>query len=282
MKNFHLLNRKRNHSLVIDKIGFIGAGKMAEAIICGLIKSKVVSSEKIIVSDINIERLEHLEKCFNVVTLKSNQEVASICDIVILCIKPQNFSEVLNEVDFSCVKLVISIAAGIKLSYLESKILNKPIARVMPNNPALVQKGISAIAQGMLVQKKDVVKIELIFKSIGEIVFVEEHLMDAITGLSGSGPAFVYLLVEAMVEAGERLGITKSIAEKLANFTVLGSAETLLKTQKPASYLREMVTSPSGTTKAGLNVLEERGFRQSLVDAIVAAANRSKELSDLV
>jgi pyrroline-5-carboxylate reductase len=176
---------------------------------------------------------------------------------------------------------VISIAAGITIGYLEKIIGLKPVIRAMPNNPALVQKGMTAICPGTHAKQSDVELALSIFSAVGAVIQIIEELMDAVTGLSGSGPAFVYLVVEAMVEAGEKLGLTKSVAEILAFNTVLGSAETLIRTRKQAKELREMVTSPGGTTRAGLDVLESRGFSQILSDAIIAAAKRANELSKL-
>ncbi len=252
---------------------------MAEAVIAGLLKSKALNPLQLIASDVNSERLSAIKSKYKIQTENNNQKAVDGAKIAVLAVKPQKFSEVLEDLDFSKVDLVVSIAAGITINYLENKIPDVPIVRVMPNNPALVQKGISAIAPGSTAKNEDVEIVKAIFKSVGDVVEVPESIMDAVTGLSGSGPAFIYLVVEAMVEAGETLGITKSVAEKLAIHTVLGSAETLLKTEKSASELREMVTSPGGTTKAGLEVLENKGFKQALIDAIVAAAKRAKELS---
>lgn len=274
------MSPKKKHFSRTDKIAFIGAGKMAEAVIFGLIKSKTISPRQIVISDVDPDRLLFLKKTLKVNTAKSNQLAVKIAKIVVLAVKPQNFSDALENLDLSGVSLVVSIAAGIKISYLENKIPGKPIIRIMPNNPALVQKGISAIVAGSYAKNEDIEAAKVIFRSVGDVVEVGENIIDAVTGLSGSGPAFVYLFVEAMIEAGETLGITRSIAEKLAVHTVLGSAETLLKTQKPASELREMVTSPGGTTKAGLGILESRGFKQALIDAIIASAKRAKELSE--
>ena len=262
-----------------DRIAFIGAGKMAEAIIVGLVKSKKVLPQQVIISDIKSERLSFLKETLKVNIAKDNQKAINDSSVVVLAVKPQNFPGTLDRLNFSKTKIIISIAAGITINYLENKIPDKSIIRVMPNNPALVQKGITAIAAGIRAKSEDVDIAKMIFQTVGEVVEVGENLLDAVTGLSGSGPAFVYLMAEAMVEAGETLGINKSIAEKLAIQTILGSAETLRKTQKPAYELRGMVTSPGGTTKAGLDVLEIKGFKQAVIDAVAAAARRAKELS---
>lgn len=262
-----------------DKIAFIGGGKMAEAIIFGLIDSKRLLPNQIIVSDISLERRKRLSSTFHVETAADNIWAVSQANIAILAVKPQILSDVLKDLNFSSISLVISIAAGIKIDHLEKMISQKPVIRAMPNNPALVQKGITAICPGNYAKQSDIELALSIFKTVGAVIQIKEDLMDAVTGLSGSGPAFIYLVIEAMIEAGEKLGLTKSIAEVLAFNTVLGSAETLIRTGKQAGELREMVTSPGGTTRAGLDILESRGFAQILSDAIIAAAKRSSELS---
>lgn len=273
------MNPKKKDTSSGNKIAFVGAGKMAEAIISGLIHSKNTSNDNIIASDIDEARLSCLKKTYKIKTTSDNQKAIDSANTVVLSIKPQNFSEVLKELNFSKAKLIISIAAGITLEYLESKIGQKPIIRVMPNNPALVKKGISALAFGSYARKEDFKKALSIFSSVGEVVEVGEDKMDAVTALSGSGPAFIYLIIESMIDAAESLGLLKATAEKLAFETIIGSVETIKKTGKHAKELRAMVTSPGGTTHAGLEVLEKSGFEQALKDAIIAAARRSSELS---
>jgi len=260
------------------KIAFIGGGKMAGAIISGLLKSLAVVPSQIFVFDIDKKRLAFLKKTYGIKTARSNQEILSLSRIVILALKPQKFAEALNGLDFSKVGLVISIAAGVTLEYLQDKIPGKPVIRVMPNNPALVQAGITAIVSSAESKKEDIEIAKSIFRTVGEVVETKEYLMDAITALSGSGPGFVYQFVEAMIEGAESLGLVKSVAEKLAVQTLLGSAQTLVKTKISARELKEMVTSPNGTTKAGLDVFEKKGFKQIVIDAIFAAAKRAKEL----
>lgn len=273
------MSPRESRSLHADKLSFIGAGKMAEALIAGIIKAKVVSPKAIVASDILPARLNYLKKTYKINTSPSNQKAADLGDILILAIKPQVLSEVCAKLRVKNSVLIVSIAAGQGLGKLENLFPENPVVRVMPNNPALVGAGISAISAGEKVTEKDVKKVEQIFRSVGEVVDVEEKLMDAVTGLSGSGPAFIYLVVEAMVEAGEKLGINKTAAEKLAIQTVLGSAQTLLMTKKSPRELREMVTSPGGTTLSGLRVLEERRAGEALMDAVIMAAKRAAELS---
>lgn len=274
------MSPKKKHSLPLGKIGFIGGGRMAGAIIKGLLSSKSVSASGICVSDIDTKQRQDLKKTYAITILADNQKVVSLSDIVILAVKPQVMFEALKGLKISKDKLLISIAAGITIQYFEKAFPEVPVIRVMPNNPALVQAGVSAMALGQHAKKEDLEKALKIFQSVGEVIEVEERLMDAVTGLSGSGPAFIYLAVEAMVEAGETLGLNKGIAEKLAIWTLLGAARTLEKTGKKASELREMVTSPGGTTLEGLKILEEKNYKEALFKAIQAAARRAKELSE--
>lgn len=252
---------------------------MTEALIKGLLSSKIISVPEIEVSDIDSNRRKYLENKFLISTCNDNQRVASLSDVVILAVKPQVLPEVVKKIEIRENQLLISIAAGVRLSFLEKSFSGIPIVRVMPNNPALVQAGVSAISLGKRAKKKHYALAQKIFSAVGEVVEVEEKLMDAVTGLSGSGPAFIYLAIEAMIEAGKKLGMTKSISEKLAVQTVLGSAKTMLVTGKSAAELRKMVTSPGGTTIEGLKVLEKNKFKDTLIKAIIAASEKSRVLS---
>jgi len=252
---------------------------MAEALIAGIIKAKVVSPIMILASDISPERLDYLKNTYKIGVTGSNQKAADFAGIVILAVKPQVLPEVCSRLRVKSKTLIISIAAGQGLDKLQKLFPENPVVRVMPNNPALVGAGISAVSFGEQVTEGALDKVNRIFRSVGEVVKVQEKLMDAVTGLSGSGPAFIYLLVEAMVEAGEKLGLNKGDAEKLSAQTVLGSAQTLLKTKKTPRELREMVTSPGGTTLSGLRVLLDRKANEALTEAVIAAAKRAAELS---
>jgi len=273
------LRKEKTPSSRAARIAFIGGGRMAEALIKGLLRSKKVKPSGIMVSDILPERLKYLKNNFGVQVSGKNQESANFGDTIILSVKPHIMKEGIKDLKISPDKIIISIAAGIPLSFLQNIFTANPIVRVMPNNPALIGEGMAGIAYGKSVKDKDKAKTKGIFSSVGEIAEVEEKLLDAVTGLSGSGPAFVYLFIEAMIEAGENLGLKKEVAQKLAVQTVLGAAETIKKTKKPTQELISMVTSPGGTTLAGLAVLDNRGFKQALIDAITKAAARAKEIS---
>ena len=272
------MNPVKKASSAADRIIIIGAGRMCGAIVSGLIRSGT-SPRSIVASDVSAERLKQIAQEYKIQTVSDNQKAADQGDIIILAVKPQALADAIDKLRVSGHKLIISIAAGITLEYLEGKFPDNPVIRAMPNNPALIGEGITALAYGAKVGKKEIQKANQIFKSVGDTVEVPENMMDAVTGLSGSGPAFLYLFVEGMVEAGESLGITRKMAEKLALQTVLGSAKTLKKSGKAAHELREMVTSPGGTTIEGLRILENRGFKAAISEAVAAAARRAKEIS---
>lgn len=272
------MNPVKKASSAKDRVSIIGAGRMCGAIVSGLIKSGA-APQSIIASDVSAERLKQIAQEFKIKTVSDNQKAAEEGDTIILAVKPQAMADAVDKLKINGQKLIISIAAGITLEYLENKFEGHPVIRAMPNNPALIGEGITALAYGGKVSKKDIQTAQKIFKSVGDTVEVPENMMDVVTGLSGSGPAFVYLFVEGMVEAGEALGLTRQMAEKLALQTVLGSAKTLKKSGKKAHELREMVTSPGGTTIEGLRVLESKGFKAAITEAIKAAALRAKEIS---
>jgi pyrroline-5-carboxylate reductase len=257
-------------------IGFIGGGNMAEAMIKGILQSGM---KDIMVSEPREDRCSYLEKTYNVKTTSDNKEVVKSCNIIILAVKPQNMDEVTAEINkvITEEKIVVSIAAGITLSYLASRLKTSKIIRVMPNTPALVQEGMSVLTLCECIHDREMGLIRSIFMSVGKVLVLPEKYMDAVTALSGSGPGFIALFVEKMIEAGEKVGLSKDNATELAIQTLIGTAK-LLETGMPPGKLREMVTSPGGTTAAGLKVFEEKGF-QDTVDAVIkAAANRSKEL----
>lgn len=261
------------------KIGFIGGGNMAEAIIKGVRGEGQGAKKEIIVSEPREERRKFLEQTYSIKTTSSNKEVASSCDIIILAVKPQQMEAVLNEIspDITEDKTVVSIAAGITLSYLSSKLKTKKLIRVMPNTPALVQAGMTVMSLCECFDDRDMSVVREIFMSIGELLVLPERHMNAVTALSGSGPAFIALFVEAMIEAGVKLGLSEDGASTLAVQTAIGTAK-LLETGMPPSKLREMVTSPGGTTAAGLKMFEEKGLRDIVSDALQAAKNRAEEL----
>lgn len=260
-------------------IGFIGGGNMAEALIKGIRGKGLGAGEEIIISDPSEDRRNHLEQTYGIKITQSNKEVASECGIIILAVKPQNMEPVLEEIadliDNS--KTVVSIAAGITLSYLQSRLKTDKIIRVMPNTPALIQEGMSVYSLCECFAGSEVNIVKSMLMSVGRVIALPERLMDAVTAVSGSGPAFIALFIEAMIDAGEKLGLSRNDATELAVQTALGTVK-LLDTGMSPETLRQMVTSPGGTTAAGLKVFEEKGLKPIVLDALFAAKNRAEEL----
>jgi len=259
------------------KIAFIGAGKMAEALI-----SRLGSPRNITASDIDKRRLSYLRAKYKIKIARNNREAFRAGKVVVLAVKPQQMAEVLKELGDGdrTTRVIISIAAGIPLKYLEKKLPGASIIRAMPNNPCLVGAGMTALAKGKRASSKQYAAVDKIFKSVGEVIRVPEKWMDAVTGLSGSGPAFVYLMLDALIEGGKAEGLPFPVAEKLALQTVLGAAETARRTVHSLKKLREMVASPGGTTVEGLAVLKKYKMEKSLSVAVRAAAKKAKILSE--
>lgn len=260
--------------------GFIGGGNMAEALIKGMTSRGI---KDIVVSEPREERRLELQKIYGIKATESNVEVVTACDIIILAVKPQNMGPVLKEIADAVTgnKTVVSIAAGITLSYLESMLKTKRIIRVMPNTPALVQEGMSVMSLCGCFHGKEVDIVKGILMSVGRVLTLPEGLMNAVTALSGSGPGFIAFFVEALIESGEKMGLSKSDASALAIQTLLGTAR-LLDTGISPGNLRIMVTSPGGTTAAGLKVFEEKGLKPLFNDALQAAKDRAEELGKKV
>ncbi|KAF0133899.1 MAG: pyrroline-5-carboxylate reductase [Candidatus Saganbacteria bacterium] len=267
------MKKKENLSFRADKIAIIGGGRMCEALLRGLVK------KQIIVSDIQKIRRDYIKKNFQAGVTNSNQQAVDFGDVIIFAVKPQAMKEAVKDLKIKQEKLIISIAAGIPISYLKNNFKNNPIIRAMPNNPALIGEGITAISYGEKVKEADKKKALGILKLIGDVVEIDERYLDAVTGLSGSGPAFLYLFAEGMIEAGEAVGIKREAAYKLAVQTVYGAAKTLLSAGKNPKELIEMVSSPGGTTLRGLDVLYKKEFKTIISEAVKSAANRAKELS---
>ncbi len=263
------------------KVGMIGAGAMGEALISGLLRSELVKDNDVIASDVSEERRRYIEKNIGVKTTVNNVEAIAEARVIILAVKPQNIFEVLDEISWTVAssQLVISIAPGITTAAVEER-LNEDVAvvRVMPNTPALIGDGISAICFGRYVSGEDERIAEAIMASVGKVVKVPEKLMNAVTGLSGSGPAYAYLIIEALSDAGVKMGLPRATSTLLAAQTLTGAARMVLETQRHPGELKDMVTSPGGTTICGLYELEKGGLRGILMNAVEAATNRSKEL----
>jgi len=267
------------------KIGVIGTGNMGEALISGLLHSRSSTPENIICSDIRKDKLKIVKESYGVLTSGNNLNVVSASEIVVYAVKPQIMASVLREtaasLDMS--KLIISIAAGVPLSAIES-CLNKDLrlVRVMPNIAASVKEGAAAIAPGKHALKDDLKVAKAIFDSVGKSVIIEEELMDAITGLSGSGPAYLFLIVDALADAGVKMGLSREDALLLSTQTVLGAAKLLMETNEHPGKLKDRVTSPGGTAIAGLHTLEQGGLRTTLINAVEAATRRSRELGEMM
>ncbi|MEE9252878.1 MAG: pyrroline-5-carboxylate reductase [Thermodesulfobacteriota bacterium] len=267
----------------MKNLGFIGAGNMAEAMIKGLVASGVLEPQSIFVSDTVKSRLKKVSKSYGVKVSDSNTEIAGSCDYVVLAVKPVNIAEVLEEIrgHITLDKTLISIAAGVTTFFIEDAIgAQVKLVRVMPNTPALVGCGASVLYFNPLVKGADKSFIMKVFNSFGASFVIDtEELMDAVTGLSGSGPAFVAMFVEALSDGGVKMGLPRELALKLAAQTVLGTARILMEESMHPAVLKDKVSSPGGTTIEGIKALEENAFRAAVVSAVEAAARRSKELS---
>ena len=254
---------------------------MGEVIARGIIAGNPVTAQNVTVSDVDTTRLAWFSDTYGVRTEAQNPEAVASGDIIILAVKPQNMGDVLQEVSKSVTKskLVISIAAGITTSFIEG-FLKKGmrVIRVMPNTPALIGEGAAALAAGTNASEADLTLAQQIFNAVGITVIVKEDLMDAVTGLSGSGPAYTFLIIEALSDAGVKMGLTRDVALKLAAQTLVGAAKLCLKGDKHPGQLKDMVTSPAGTTIAGIKALENGRLRGTRMDAVEAATLRSKEL----
>jgi pyrroline-5-carboxylate reductase len=269
-------------SLKNKTIAFLGAGNMGEALIRGLLTAKTIMPSQIIATDVRPERLGDLAKTFGIRTTDDNVKAVANADIVLLAVKPQQMSAVLAPLKLATTvrKVFISIAAGVTTARIESELGGKArVVRVMPNTPALVGAGAAALAKGACATDDDLATAELILGAVGITVRVEERLIDAVTALSGSGPAYVFYVTEAMIKGGVAAGLDEALARKLAIQTVYGAAKLLEESGEEPESLRRKVTSPGGTTEAALKVMGERKLAEIFAEAIKAAEQRSRELS---
>ncbi|MDH5298301.1 MAG: pyrroline-5-carboxylate reductase [Desulfobulbaceae bacterium] len=264
------------------KIGFVGGGLMAEALIKGILQAGLVGADQIMAADPAESRRELLRQRHGIEVHASGAAMLAGCDIVILAVKPQVMGVVLDDIGsaFTASHLVVSIAAGIPLSFLEGRLKGSGcrVIRVMPNTPAIVQEAASALSAGSGVSADDMATAREIFNAIGKSVVVDEGALDAVTGLSGSGPAYVFSFIEALIDGGLKVGLSRPVAETLVLQTVLGSVKLAMESGEHPAQLRAMVTSPGGTTIAGLHVMERAGFRGTVMDAVEAATDRSRQL----
>lgn len=267
--------------LTDQKIGFIGGGNMAEAIIKGLLAG-ALRPDALLVADPVEKRRNVLSSTYGVLTSDSEATVAGQADIIILAIKPQMAAGVLTDLEpvISTDKLVISIMAGISTAFIEETLTSGVrVVRVMPNTAALIQAAATAICPGKEADDNDLAATTAIFSRVGAVVTTTEKLMDAVTGLSGSGPAYVFSFIEALSDAGVKNGLARDVSLKLAVQTVLGAARMVDETGEHPALLREKVTSPGGTTIAGLHTLENGRFHGLVMDAVDSACIRSRELA---
>src|SRR5512146_284015 len=266
------------------KIAFLGSGNMAEALVKGLLSAGTATAGEIVCAEPRAERREELRARHGVAVTAGNVEAVRQAQILVLSVKPQVMDALLDEiaeaVDHS--KLVISIAAGVPIAAIARRLgAGSRIVRTMPNTPALVGEGATALARGPHATEADLGQAVALFEAVGTAVVVDEHLLDAVTGLSGSGPAFVFLAIEALADGGVKMGLPRHVAMALAAHTVMGAAQLVLETGEHPGKLKDQVTSPGGTTIAGVHALEAAGFRAALIAAVEAAARRSKELGEL-
>jgi len=267
------------------QVGILGTGNMGEALIHGLLYGHLCRPEQILCSDVRVERLKTIREKYGVKSTSHNMEVVKQSDIVILAVKPQIMKPVVEEIakylDLS--KLIISIAAGVPLDAIEACARKDlKLIRVMPNICVSVREGVSAIAAGKHAVKDDLMTAKTIFDSVGRSLFIEEYLLDAVTGLSGSGPAYIFLIIDALADAGVKVGLSRDDALILASQTVLGAAKMLIETGEHPGKLKDMVTSPGGTAIAGLHTLEEGGLRTTLINAVEVATQRARVLGEMM
>ncbi|MEO1800839.1 MAG: pyrroline-5-carboxylate reductase [Cyanobacteria bacterium J06629_2] len=259
-------------------LSIIGGGIMAEAILSRLLVEQVFTANTVLVSEPRAARRDFLAQKYQVQVTADNQAAISAAKILLLAVKPQVLDLVVANITPNPSSTVVSILAGVKIAKLEQVFPNQPMIRVMPNTPATVGAGMTAIAGGNYAQKEHLAQAKNIFAAVGEVVEVSESSMDAVTGLSGSGPAFVALAIEALADGGVASGLPRAIALQLATQTVLGTATLVKETGLHPGVLKDQVTSPGGTTIAGVAKLESVGFRSALIEAVKTATARSKEL----
>lgn len=262
-------------------IGFVGAGNMAEALIRGLLRGADAEPQRIGGSGPRPERLDELAKRYGIFVTPDNGALVERSEVVVLAVKPQIMRRVLDEISerLRPDALVISVAAGIPIAAIEARLRGGVrVVRAMPNTPALVDAGATAISRGGHATEEDLAVAKAVFDAVGITVTLDESQLDAVTGLSGSGPAYIFLILEALSDAGVKVGLSRRTAQQLAAQTVLGSAKLLIETNEHPGKLKDMVTSPGGTAIAGLHTLEAGGLRTTLIDAVESATKRSHEL----
>jgi pyrroline-5-carboxylate reductase len=262
-------------------VGFLGAGQMATALAAAWAKAGLLDTDRSRAADPFPDAREKFHKATGITTVEANHQVISACDVLVLAVKPQVMSAVLAEVKPAIrpSHLVVSIAAGVTLKTLADGLGEATrLVRVMPNTPCLVGASATGFSPGTTATPDDAALVERLFAAVGVAYRLPEHLLDAVTGLSGSGPAFVYLFIEALADGGVKCGLPRNVAQSLAAQTVLGAAQMVLETGQHPGALKDAVASPGGTTIAGLHALEQAAFRAAAINAVEAATRRAEEL----
>ncbi|MBC7475242.1 MAG: pyrroline-5-carboxylate reductase [Candidatus Sericytochromatia bacterium] len=267
------------------KLAIVGAGVMGEVILKGIIEANIYQPENIMVTALRVEKLERLHQDFNVQITTDNRLVSQFADVILLAIKPGDVQKVLKEIVAGGLKdecLIISIAAGVSIEKITGFLSKEyPVIRVMTNTPCQVGRGISALSGNQSVLSNHIKLAQEIFNSVGESITLPEKYLDAVTGLSGSGPAFLFLIAETLIDAGVLQGLPRDVSRKLVIETMIGSALLLEKSGQHPASLKDMVTSPGGTTIAGIQVMEEYKVRAALLKVVETATKKSKELGEL-
>jgi len=275
--------RAKTPSMIQETIAFLGAGNMAEALIKGLLRAGTATPQSIIATGRRTERLDALASAYGIRVMTDNVEATRAAGVLVLSVKPQAMDRLVVQIApaMSAQKLVISVAAGVPIAALERRLgAGTRIVRTMPNTPALVGAGACALSRGEHASEEDLAVATRIFQAVGITTEVDENLLDAVTGLSGSGPAYIFLIIEALSDAGVKVGLPRYTALKLAAQTVYGSAKLLIETGTHPGHLKDQVTSPGGTAIAGLHTLEAGGLRTTLMNAVESATRRAKELGE--
>jgi len=263
------------------RVGFIGAGNMGETLIKGILSGRLLKKNDLIVSDKEAKRRQYLKRKYGIETIRDNLEVLRHSDVLILAVKPQDARGVLSGLknELTEKKLVISIMAGVRTKYIEGGGRVR-VVRVMPNAPALVGSGLAAVSPGRFALKKDMMFAKSIFACLGDVIEIKESLLDVVTSLSGSGPAYIFYLVEALASAGVKRGLKKETALRLARQTAFGSGRMLNESSLSLEQLIKKVASKGGTTEAALKVFEVQGLRKIIEQGMRAAEKRAKQLSE--
>lgn len=266
----------------LGRIAVIGGGRMGETLARALVASEAVTVEQVKVSGPRGARLEEAVSGTGIATTLDNREAVQGADLILLCVKPQTLPEVLEELApvLSEEQVLVSIAAGVPIRFLEERLAKAvPVIRAMPNTPCLLGEGMTALCRGRHASAADLARAQVVFEAVGRTLELDERYFDAVTGVSASGPAFIYMVIEAMAEAGVKVGLPRGVATELAAQTCLGAARMVIETQEHPALLKDAVTTPGGCTIDGILMLEEGGLRVTLIKAIVEATRRARELA---